>query len=293
MPCKCAPPPNNARSDKTQYPGRHQELPAVYSNGPYYRLITYRGDKPFTGDELFRIPKEPAGKRGWDYWLATEHWATLVNDNNWGLGIYKPDNSLFIGGFKGKEGEGGTNDNPTGYIAPRHTEILDHDITYDYRYALILGSLDEIRDYAVQRGKAAGLPDWKFEKDRQHWRYQAAGNQGTDAGWPIRGFLELDLAKNDLCAVSPPTLWQAGDAPVLPIDAAFKTKQGKAAVVWAKYDGKSHNPAFAPADALHFDIKGDGRFRTYKVDLSSAESYKGAMSYLVSGLASRPRKAAE
>ena len=74
----------NARSDRTQYPGRPSELPAVYTNGPYYRLMTYCGDKPFTGDDLYRIPKKPNGKRGWDYWLATENWAALVNDDNWG-----------------------------------------------------------------------------------------------------------------------------------------------------------------------------------------------------------------
>ena len=270
----------NARSDKTQYPGRHQELPAVYTNGPYYRLMTYRGDKPFTGGEVVRIPKKQGGGFPWNYWLATENWAALVNDDNWGLGIYKPNNALFIGGFAGKEGKGATNDNPTGYIAPLQTEILDHNITYEYRYTLILGSLNEIRAHAVREGKGAGLPDWKFEKDRQHWRYQAAGKQGTDAGWPIQGFIELDLGKKGIAAVSPPTVWQAKDAPVLHIEAAFKTKQKQAAVAWITYDGKNHNPAFDPKNLLHFDIKGDGRCRIYKVKLSDADSYRGAMSYL-------------
>lgn len=271
----------NARSDKTQYPGRHQELPAVYTNGSYYRLMTYRGDKPFTGDELVRIPKKRGPGFPWDYWLATENWAALVNDEDWGLGIYKPNNSFFIGGFAGKEGEGGTNDNSTGYIAPLRTEILDHNITYEYRYTLILGSLDEIRAHAVREGKGAGLPDWKFEKDRQHWRYQAAGNYGTDAGWPIKGFIELDLSKQDLVAISPATLWQADEAPVLQIEAAFKTSQKQAAVAWSVYDGKNHDPVFAADNHLHFEIQGDGRFRTYEVRLSAAESYQGGINYLM------------
>lgn len=270
----------NTRSDKTQYPGRHQELPAVYANGPCYRLVTYRGDKPFSGGDVVRIPKKQGRGVSWNYWLATENWAALVNDDNWGLGIYKPDNSLFIGGFAGKEGRGGTNDSPTGYIAPLHTEILDHNITYEYRYTLILGSLDEIRAHAVREGRGAGLPDWRFEKDRQHWRYQTAGKQGTDAGWPIRGFIELDLARKGMAAVSPPTLWQAEKAPVLHIEAAFKTRQKKALVAWTAYDGKNHNPVFDPDNSLHFDIVGDGRFRSYEVKLFSSESYRGAMSYL-------------
>ncbi len=33
----------NHREDKTKYPVRNSELPAVYSNGTYYRLFTYTG----------------------------------------------------------------------------------------------------------------------------------------------------------------------------------------------------------------------------------------------------------
>ena len=63
---------NNARSDQTKYMGRHQELPAVYTNGEYYRLITYQGDQPFTGDKVQRITKKTEGGFPWKYWLATE-----------------------------------------------------------------------------------------------------------------------------------------------------------------------------------------------------------------------------
>lgn len=272
---------NNARSDQTQYPGRHQELPAVYTNGEYYRLMTYRGDRPFTGDKLVRVPKKTGGGFPWEYWLATENWAALVNDEDWGLGIYKPDSSLFIGGFAGKEGKGGTHDSPTGYIAPLHTEILDHNITYEFTYTLILGSLDEIRAHAAERGKDAALPNWEFKKDRQHWRYHAAGGKGTDAGWPIEGFIELDLSKPGLAAISPPTLWQAEDTPVLHLEAAFKTEQKKAVVAWTPYEPDRHNPKFDEEKKLRFDVIGDGEFRTYKIHLASVPGYQGAMSYLM------------
>lgn len=271
----------NARSDKTQYSGRHQELPAIYTNGPYHRLMTYRGDKPFTGDKLSRIPRKKGGGFPWSYWLATENWAALVNENDWGLGIYKPDSTFFIGGFAGREGKGTTHDSSTGYIAPVHTEILDHNITYEFSYTLILGSLDEIRNHAVSKGKGVGLPDWNFAKDRQHWHHRAPGNKGTDHGWPIEGFIKLDLSKKDLTTISPATVWNAEGAPMLHIEASFKTSQKKAVVAWSGYDGKNHNPNFAPGNHRHFDIIGDGRFRTYKVNLASVENYKGAMNYLL------------
>ena len=270
----------NARADKTQYPGRHQELPAVYTNGEYYRLMTYRGDKPFTGDKLTRIPKKIGRGFPWNYWLATENWAALVNDDDWGLGIYKANNSLFIGGFAGREGRGGTHDNSTGYLAPLHTEILDHNITYEYDYTLILGSLSEIRAYASKQGQGAPPPHWKFTKDRQHWRYHASGTAG-DAGWPIDGFLQLDLGIPGLAAISPPTLWQAKDAPIVQIEAAFKTEKKQGAVAWTNYRPDHHNPDFRPGNHVHFDIVGDGKFRTYQIDLSSADTYRGALSYLL------------
>ena len=94
----------NARSDKPSILDAIRTARRLHQR-PYYRLMTYCGDKPFTGDDLYRIPKKPNGKRGWDYWLATENWAALVNDDNWGLGIYKPNNTLFIGGFAGNEGK--------------------------------------------------------------------------------------------------------------------------------------------------------------------------------------------
>jgi len=276
---------NNTRSDTTKYVGRHQELPAVYTNGEYYRLMTYRGDEPFTGDKVTRIPKKSGRGFPWNYWLATENWAALVNDDGWGLGVYKPDSFLFIGGFAGKEGRGGTRDSPTGYIAPLHTEILDHNITYDFSYTLILGSLNDIRGYAVKHGGGVRLPDWRFDRDRQHWHYRIVAGSGkgspTDAGWPITGYLQFDLAKDGMSAISPPTLWKADDAPVLYINAAFKTGQKQSRIAWANHQANTHSPAFHAEKSVEFDIIGDGRFRTYTVNLAAASRYSDALSYLM------------
>ena len=135
----------NAREDKAQYSGRAQELPAVYTNGAWYSLVSYLGDKPFTNDALSDLPVVFP----WTGWQATENWTALVDKNGFGLGVVSPDNPLTIGGFAGTPGAGGPQDFPTGYIAPLHYEILDHDIEYEYNYFLIVGSLNEIRRRAV------------------------------------------------------------------------------------------------------------------------------------------------
>ena len=132
----------NSRSDKKQYKGRHQELPAVYVNADYYRLYTYKGEKPFTEDKLTMMAEPLKPKAHWHYWNATECWAAYVNKNNWGLGVWHPETYQFAGGFAGQVEKGGTKDVSTGYITPIHTEIIDHNIIYDYKYYLILGKVN-------------------------------------------------------------------------------------------------------------------------------------------------------
>ena len=77
----------NDRPDHRQYPARRQECPALYTNGPWYRLMTYTGDRPFTGGELSRIEKRKGERGPWSRWTATESWAALVDDHDFGLGI--------------------------------------------------------------------------------------------------------------------------------------------------------------------------------------------------------------
>ena len=263
---------NNARTDKTQYAGRTQELPAVYSNGPYHKLMTYVGDKPFTNDELTRIEKKPEEKGPWSHWRATEHWAALVNDAGFGLGVHSPGCSQFSGGFAGKPGAGGPHDDPTGYIAPNQAEILDHNIQYEFTYELILGSLDEIRKQVYARSEKLSPPNFRFERNRRSWIYANA----RDVGWPIRGELSVVQEKSNPQLVSPPVFFPATDAPILFIEAAFNTKGSLATVYWATFS----EPDFHASRHLSFPITSDGEYRTYEVPLSSSAEYKGLITRL-------------
>ncbi|MCW3053171.1 MAG: hypothetical protein JWN14_2341, partial [Chthonomonadales bacterium] len=158
----------NHRADKTQYHAFDQELPALYTIGKLHRLVSYDGDQPYTNAPIRHLENNGPP---WTGWKATEHWAALLDNDDWGLGIYHSNLYQFIGGFHGKPDTGGPTDDPTGYIAPIRQEILDHNITYDYDYTLILGKLEAIRAYAIAHKPADTRPNYVFTHDRQHWKY--------------------------------------------------------------------------------------------------------------------------
>jgi len=260
----------NHRADLTQYPARMQELPAVYVNGPFSRLMTYRGDRPFTGAALSQI--EARLERGaWGHWLATENWAAEVNAAGWGLGVWNPGAYAFSGGFAGEPGDGGPLDSPTGYIAPNRDEILDHNITYDYAYALIVGTLQEIRNYVYQRPRPA-LPNFRFAHDRQGWYYAEA----TDAGWPIRGELDVTPAGKTPQLLSPLFFVPAERASRLALEAAWTGSAANLAVHW-RHLGEA---AFPPQRAQTLPLQPDGQFHAYSLNLAAAPNVAGAITQL-------------
>lgn len=261
----------NARSDKTQYPARDQELPAVYTNGIYWRLMTYTGNKPFTGGDITRIAKKEGGGFPWKEWHATEGWAALVNDANWGLGIHTPNTFKYMGGFAGKENTGGEKDDPCGYMAPVGREMIDHNIVYDYSYTLILGSLKEIRDH-VYKNKLESKPNWVFKADRQRWSFSNA----TDTGWPIQNHLSIHLHWSDPQMFSPVTSFDAKDVSRIKIRAATNAKQPKAQLFWKTLN----DPHFSVQRSISFDLKNDGEFHEYEIHLAREGNYEGTITQI-------------
>ena len=77
---------------------------------------------------------------------------------------------------------------------------------------------------------------------------------------------------------------------MLHINAAFRTSQKKSLIAWTKYETDSHKPSFNVENHVQLDIIGDGKFRTYTVDLTSAPNYTGAMSYLMIKPIEKPEK---
>lgn len=258
----------NSRSDTTRYGGRHQELPAIYTIGTLYRLFTYTGTAPFTGDALTQIHNSGPP---WAYWSSTENWSALVDVNDWGLGVFLPGASLTVGGFAGSPGWGWPTSANTGYIAPLHTDLLDHDIVYEYEYTLILGRLHEdIRSYAYANAPGPG-PSLVFTRDRQH----CLPSNLSDSSPPFAGFWRLSLDRQDPQIFCPPGLWSATDVPSIFIKAAFHTSADEAEVFFALEDG-----VFSGDKRITVPVIPDGGVHTIQVDLHSHPLYSGVITKL-------------
>ncbi len=256
---------NNARPDKTQYEARHQELPAVYTNGEWYKGVSYVGKKPFTGGELTELITKENGL-GWP-WLnfyPTENWSALVDDNNYGLGIYIGFTSLSKIGFFGEKGFGGPRDDQTGYIAPLAPEILDHNASYTYDYSLIVGQLDFIRSTAYELHKNAKRK-YSFENDRDHFYYKNI----TDRGFPTGGCLDFDFAAESELK-SPPQFMSNEDCKTIELEAAFEGEiSGE--VICHIYNGLDERNWGKTYDfAIPFHINGNGEKSIYSLDISAA-----------------------
>ena len=273
-----------ARSDQTQYQGRNQELPAVYANGPWYKLVSYLGNRPFAHEPTTTVVDLNDGK-GWPWvsFYGPEHWAALVDKNDHGVGIFHAEAMRFSGGFAGKlKGSGGPKDNQTSYIAPNIEEILDHNITYNYQYVLVMGTVPEIRQYAYIHTPLKP-PVWRFANDRQHWTF----THTTDTGWPIKGELCVKLDKPAQMR-SPLTFWKAEEAGKLQMEAAFETA-AKAINVqielfddserrdWPCWGPDAKQPPKAMLGQVPVPIIGDNVYRTYTLNLTKIPNYRGAM----------------
>ena len=262
---------NNARPDTNQYLGT-TELPAVYTNGVWHKLVSYVGCEPFTGGAVTEVCNRENGL-GWP-WVgvrATEYWTALVDDDNYGLGLYNDCTTRYICGFSGEpedRGTGGPKDAPTGYMCPETRDILDHNIVYTYDYTLIVGTLAHIRENVYDIHKS-DKTRYVFTDSREHFYYDGI----TDAGYPIQDCLIFDFKpEGSLCA--PRIFRKKGDLTHILLDGAFTGGEIPVTVVASLYDGQAHERGYVyPTQSVSMTICGDGKRQIHDLDISAIDGH--------------------
>jgi hypothetical protein len=259
----------NKRSDLVFYPAKHQEMPAVYTNGEFRKVVTYTGDRPFSGGDLneWMDPGPP-----WKTFCATERWAALVDSQNWGLGVWQPATTYWKQGeVPGEVSHYETRDNATGYLAPVGMEHLDHNITYEYECRLVPGSVQEIRAMVAGWERGRELPQYRFEKGRMGWNLRG----GVDGGVPLPGIWRVQAQSGTVFLDGPASFWRADAAGTLKISALVKAQTGRLRVAWKGIRAED------PEGSAVFEISTGGTRTEHSFVLKNQPGYKGGLQRLM------------
>ena len=274
----------NQRSDHTQYRPCPQELPAVYTISKLWRLMSYTGDKPFTQDKITHVTNDWRKPWPWTRFVATERWAALVNDDNWGLGVFKDDGGEFHGGIHGD----GRSDDPkhgsTAYVAPIHMENLDHNIVYEHRTEFVVGQLGDIRKRCNDLATKTP-PAWQFVKDRQHWTMRSA----TDQGFPLHGAWQIKFGDKKPRLESATRCWRAEKATAMDLELAYTGQATTARISWKRLDDDKYDAK----KSLPLELNPDGKLHTYHLDLASSPEYHDLIVAVAIEPISKPRPGEE
>ena len=157
--------------------------------------------------------------------------------------------------------------------------LIDHNGQYEYEYTLVVGSLDENRQFAYSQTRPLTAPDYRFTQNRQGWYYYNA----RDKGWPIQNELTVywqraDTSKANFRVCSPLVFWRAANLPRIYVKAAFQTKATQARLVWRKPDDVDFYDV--PERSLDFPIVGDGQVRTYELTLNGRNGWDGVVNQI-------------
>ena len=255
-----------SRSDKTQYNARQQEFPCAYLTGDYHNMWYYSQGLPYTNGDLTLSRIQPPATALFGDVFPTEPWIASTNDNGYGVGMYLPNNLAWKRGYFGADLSGDEFSSVSSYIAATYNIVLDHNLTYEWDYELILGSLNTIRSYVYNRPRLASGPNYVFDNSRHEWFYESA----TDTGFPISGKLHVNLSDASKSKISSPfVFWRGRDNPKIYVRAAFKTLSDRFRMRWRLSDETTTQGN----KLIEFPIINDGQFRTYVIDLSNQQNW--------------------
>jgi hypothetical protein len=246
-------------------------LPAAYGVGALCHIFTYSGTAPFTNGALTQRSATwpPVSYR------ATENWSAFVNGSNFGVGVHNPEAINTTGGYlnAGNPCTGGPTDNNTAYIAPVNVEVLDYNLTYEYDFNLIVGTLAGIRNW-VYTHRSEHRPGYSFGTSRRHWY----ANYG-DAGAPS-GFLREHLNGPDPYLVGPYTAFHASSCPRIYFAARYVMSSPPAYPFADLYWETNNAGGLSETRKQSVSIIPDGRWRIYSFNVGANAAWSGLISQL-------------
>ena len=262
---------NNDRSDKTQYRAFGQELPAVYTNGEFYRIVSYVGVKPRTGGKLTEIVSKTT-ERNWpsERTVYPENWVALLDDNDYGLGIHNPQTCVSGGGFAGgvqNMGTGGPKDRQTCVLSFTTPAILDYNIVYTFNFSLIVGNVEEIRKTALALDAKVDHKRFDFTEDRKNFYYKDT----TDKGFGNQDCLDFDF-RDGVWLRSPYIFVSEGECKRILLDAAIDGGEIEGTVdvyCFAETTRPMHENTPCHWMSVPFKLCGDGVRKIHEIDTSA------------------------
>ena len=254
-----------------------QELPAVYPISTLDNLYTYTGNSPFTGDSLDNPAVVNLSSGFWGrYANVSEHWMAFVDQNKSGIGVFNQNCTNFLAGLAGTPG-GQATDGSTSYIAPVKQVILNKNSVFEYDYYLIIGTIDQIRQYVYKVGNAdttTAATEWNFNTGLDGWSLtHSLSSTVSDSA------LTLSLTGSDPYMVSPDNLnLDASIYKYLSVTMKNTTDQTTAGFFWATNTSPNFSAGMSiPSIPL---VPNDSVFRTYIIDLSKDSAWSGRINQI-------------
>lgn len=253
------------RADKRQFDARTQEFPCLYLNAPYNNVYAYQGNNPYGNGNMTKLtpPMEMEYLRP-----VTEPWIAATNNEGFGVGLFVPYNYQWTKAFFGDELKGDEFSGNSTYIANTRFEILDHNLTHEWDYELIVGNINDIRSHVYNQPRLPATINYRFDVSRKGFYYTKA----TDTGWPVQNQLHVmvDNAKEGQIH-SPVGFWRGRDNKTMYVRAAFQGQSDKYRLHWRQLADKD----FYGIDGRYVDfpITNDGQMRTYAIDLSGVPGW--------------------
>jgi hypothetical protein len=259
---------------------RDQELPAVYPIAKLPRVVSYTGSQPFTGEPTSDIPDDPSSF--WSAWKTLESWGACANANSFGVGVYTPGRTPFIGGLYGSPSGGSTSGN-TCYLSPLEVAPLDKTSTYQYDYWLMVGTIDEIRQEVYGLHQSIPPPPTGFPAgDSQVWNFNAAGDFG---GWtPTFNIASSSVSGGAFKATSTgsnPYMHSARiEKPAADDKVVVRLRNGTPSARAQLFFTTAADSAWSGSKSKRITTLPNSGFRTYTFDMSTVPGWTGTITRL-------------